>query len=194
MPPTNKRKLRARLEKENRWEEFKNRKVALRLEGLSAQAAQKQAEEEFGPLTPEYSVEDSIAGVSKAPGGTWLRKDQFAGKGKTGIREAVEWAFENIDVQDVGPLDAPSPGAWSLLRWVRRAPAANQGAFYTTFVRPLLPTKSQLDMEDPFADDGRSVLSTIERLLAQHTSVPPPRPQADREKPVLATDGVSGSD
>lgn len=95
-----------------------------------------------------------------------VSKDDFAGKAEPSIREVAEWVFDNIDMKDVQASDAPSAGAWSLLRWVQKNKASNQSEFYRTFSAKLLPSRQQLEVEGRFVDDGRKLDGYIERCIA----------------------------
>lgn len=49
------------------------------------------------------------------------RAADFAGKSDVGYSEMVRWAHDHLDIaaEDLSPADAPSAGAWGMLRWAR---------------------------------------------------------------------------
>jgi len=75
----------------------------------------------------------------------------------------VEWVAANIRVSDPKPEDAPSSEAWSMLCWVKSSPQA-EAQFWGQIYTKLLPTRQQLDADNRMEDDGRRVLSIIDRI------------------------------
>lgn len=93
-------------------------------------------------------------------------RGEFGGDGKpVSPRQAVEWAFENLCVDDVKPGDAPSPGAWALLIGARQS-GLSLKQFFDTWAK-LLPTKTQIEQQDRFTDDGSVVLDLIDKVEAR---------------------------
>ena len=66
-------------------------------------------------------------------------------------------------LKDAVAASAPSSEAWSMLCWARRN-NQNEAQFWGTIYTKLLPSRSQLDAEQKYRDDGRAVLEVIERL------------------------------
>lgn len=147
----------------------------------------------------EYGVEDSIAAapspemladVEEEPpvdeqvyedfdtpviaGGTVdkrLAEKQQTSARKKNITELdiVRWVFENMDVKDVGPKDAPTPGAYSLLKHCR-GNAGTQMKFYTDMWSKTIPTKSRLDEEQKRVDSGGELVEMYNHLIdIRHT-------------------------
>ena len=52
---------------------------------------------------------------------TAVSKECFAGKSSDPV-EDIQWAYRNLAISDVGPEDAPGPGAWSMLQFARSHP------------------------------------------------------------------------
>lgn len=77
--------------------------------------------------------------------------------------KTVEWVAANIRVGDVQAVDAPSSEAWSMLCWVKSSPQA-EAQFWGQIYTKLMPTRQQLDQEDRMKDDGRTILSLIDRM------------------------------
>ena len=117
-------------------------------------------------------------------GESGISLDDFT-EGQKGIRVAVEFTFDNMDVRGIKPSEAPSTGAWSMLKWARNSPT-NKTTFYCTFVSRLLPSKSQLDLEANMEDDGRDVERLIEQLERNAAELRQPsaeRPARELEAP-----------
>lgn len=94
----------------------------------------------------------------------WLvSKSVFEGKADVDILTEIEWVRNHIPIADVQARDAPSPGAWAMLYYVRSDPdGARQ--FWTQINTKLIPSRSQLQKDAAFKDDGRDV---DEMLLAE---------------------------
>jgi len=105
----------------------------------------------------EEVKDDSVAVVSGAS------KSVFGGK-KVATVKVVEWVASNMQVEDVSPSDAPSSEAWGMLVWARRSPM-NESQFWGTIYAKLLPSRSQMEAEQRYADDGVRVEETAARLL-----------------------------
>ena len=105
----------------------------------------------------EEVKDDSSAVVSGAS------KSVFGGK-KVATVKVVEWVASNMQVEDVSPSDAPSSEAWGMLVWARRSPM-NESQFWGTIYAKLLPSRSQMESEQRYADDGARIEETAARLL-----------------------------
>lgn len=121
---------RRRLELDRRWrregvradavEQLESTRCRLRAAGWAREDAIQRAWDEtdaaFPPLpAPLPSVQDDDA--DSVPDATAAQTRAAAD-----YAADVEWAYENLDVPDVTPEDAPGPGAWGLLRWARANP------------------------------------------------------------------------
>lgn len=116
------------------------------------------------PVAPRETAEDRPASKqSQAKGAPVFSRDRGDKALKADIREAAIWVFNTMDV-DVQPDDAPTTGAWSLRSWAR-SHAANTSEFYRSMVSKLLPSRSELNIENRFRDDGGKLENTIATLL-----------------------------
>lgn len=80
--------------------------------------------------------------------------------------KAMTWIYRNMDNENVKLEDAPSSGEYShLMRLQKDATAKND--FYKTVVPRLFPSKTQLDNENKFHDDGRTIIDLIKRLQGE---------------------------
>jgi len=94
-----------------------------------------------------------------------LNSSMFSSKRKASAKEVVLWIFDNIDIVDVGPKDAPSSGAWSFLIQMRKDNALRR-EFYRSIWPRLLPSRSQIELEESMFDDGREDATIINRISA----------------------------
>ena len=78
-------------------------------------------------------------------------------------RLAIHWVFEHIEGKHVKETDAPTPGAWGLLKACRDDDQFRR-TFYAQIWPKILPTRSDMDRMEGFEDDGRQVLKVIGRL------------------------------
>jgi hypothetical protein len=128
MARESKAELMDRLRREGRWEAFKVRREQLKSEGIPAKQAWFQAATEFPPAEQpgQSSVRVPLDQLQK-----------LQGKKAIPTLEAAFWVFENLDLPWIEPIDAPSPGAWSLLQWAKQS-QFNRSDFYRTFGPKLL--------------------------------------------------------
>lgn len=174
--------LKERLQLEGRWSKFVQRRRELEQQGLSKATAYKRAQEEFGPLQPDgsgaqtqatgagtdqhvlqaslpASVADSgIVGVPAAEDAGLQPEGELA----IDIRRDHLWVYANLHNSSAKESDAPGPGAWAMLLQCRRD-AEECSKFYAR-IGKLLPSRSQIDAEARFSDDGRNVFRTIEKV------------------------------
>ena len=82
--------------------------------------------------------------------------------GRVNIVAWVEYVAANLDVEGASLETAPAPGAWSLLLWAR----SERAEFFKNFLGRLMPTKTQIEEQNRFNDDGRTTIGLIDRVLA----------------------------
>ena len=78
-------------------------------------------------------------------------------------RDMVQWVFDNMAKDDVGPGDAPSMGAWGYLMQCRSDDTIKR-SFYSTVWPKLLPSRSELERDVQMRDDDRELESHLEEL------------------------------
>lgn len=171
--------FKLRLQKEGRWQEFLDYRKQLTREGYDDVSATQIARLRFAPGNkvvsekPEEVLVDSEENNLKEE--ELIDPSLFDGK-SSDAREAAEWVADCIHL-DVKPEEAPSKLAWNLLLWVRNP--LNECDFWKSIWTKLLPTRSQLEKEEKFSDDGRTVLKLIERIKAAQVSVLQYGPERD---------------
>ena len=99
--------------------------------------------------------------------------------------EDIRWVFHALGASDLGPKDAPSSGAWSLLQTLRNDDLALK-SFYTQVYPKLLPTKAQMEKGDDRAEDGRKQFDLIEGLLREPVDNAPVLSGSERRARELA--------
>lgn len=73
-------------------------------------------------------------------------------------------------VSGLGPEDAPTPGCWGLRQWARES-ATNRSSFINVLWKMTIPSRSQVEMEASFSDDGKAQLALIDKLLPAVSAV-----------------------
>lgn len=158
------------------WEEFVVLRESLKRKGMSAndawlRAAQMLAPDRWGEPPVEAEKEQGEVVEAAAPpdlphgrgGGEGAPAEVFGGKKVATVR-VVEWVASNLQVSDVGPGDAPSSEAWGMLVWARRSPV-NESQFWGQIYAKLLPSRSQIEAEQRYSEDGARVEDLAARLL-----------------------------
>ena len=180
-----KSQFRERMRREGRWREFCDWREARKSEGLSASDIWFMCSDEFPVLCsdeipPEHLSAD--VNISDPPSKsskfsvdksfTCLTSKDVKDKPGVSALEVVQWVFDNVDVMDLTPSDAPSGGAWSLLHRLRMHPGLLQ-EFYKSIWSKTLPSRSELTMKERFNDDGRHQLKLVQELLDYNASKEP---------------------
>jgi len=78
----------------------------------------------------------------------------------------LNWIYNNLSVKDVPPSDAPSTGAYGHLKFIQRNPTNMVGFFERVYPR-IIPSKSVIENQSKFNDDGREHFDLLDRLLAE---------------------------
>lgn len=143
---------KSRLVAAGKWEQFNDLKYKYINEGLEKKVAEQKA----------------LMDVDRphAKGGDPYKRLVLAvPQGHCSEREAAQFVFEHVSVPaaEIEASAVPSRGAVGLLKWVQSSPA-NQTAFYATIWMKLMPTKSQLDAEARYSDDGIRSIELLDRL------------------------------
>ena len=175
-----KTQVKAWAEAANLWEEFVVLREKLKRQGVGAndawvRAAQMLAPDRWGEPPVEAEAEDQVGegGGGAAPPVSpdlphgrvvdGAPAEVFGGKKVATVR-VVEWVASNMQVSDVGPGDAPSSEAWGMLVWARRSPV-NESQFWGSIYAKLLPSRSAIEAEQRYSDDGARVEDLADRLL-----------------------------
>jgi len=123
-----------------------------------------------GPVISESSLQPALAGAKAGSGvlkATAVKADFTKWDGKIDTVSDINWIYNNLDIADVKPEDAPSPGAWAHLQYHRSSTGA-MAEFFTKVYPRLIPSKSVIQkMEDKAHDDGRTTFSLLDRLLEE---------------------------
>ncbi len=138
--------LTHRLEREGRWDEasrFKDEHISeLRAEGKPRKEAQQAAwealEKQFPPLEAEPAGSEEGAYPADLT--------ETGALGSSDFHDDAKWVYQHIAVADVKPEDAPTPGAWALLKWAKR----NEDRFFEQVMPKANAAKQN---HDPFSDD-----------------------------------------
>lgn len=154
------------------FKSFCARRTALECGGqLTVDEAHRTAVEEFrahietgSQLEKERAAVPRGTAPTKGLEGFLCSKDDFEDVEACGSVQSVAWVFDNLALRDLQPSDAPSPGAWGLVCWVRETPG-NRTEFYRTIWPKLLPSRTQIDDGADWRDDGRKQLSEIDQIL-----------------------------
>ncbi len=149
---------KARLVKEGRWEQFRLRREEIRDSGIDSKDLFVTTLEEFPPI--ENGIVISEQQIATDDGR--VSKDLFAGK-TCSTQLSVNWVAKHIAVNDACAIDAPSAEAWGMLRWAQSS-NHNEREFWTSIYPKLLPTRTQIDAEARFSDDGRTIITIIDRV------------------------------
>ena len=174
-----KAKLRDWLTENGHWSRFVEIREMMKKQGVEpsdawgAAAAALEAElNAEGDRSAEEPVERSAAPVvpvrvmSGDINEDKVGKDVFVGKGCS-TPETVEWVAANVMVDDVAAEDAPSPEAWGMLCWARRS-NTNEAQFWGQIYTKLMPSRTSLESDARYRDDGRNVLSLIEVMNEEY--------------------------
>ena len=86
-----------------------------------------------------------------------LHKRDFEQRGPADQREVIGWVFENFDIDDVDPAEAPSGGAWNMLQWARDDRKGFMGLWAKTFA-------SKDEIKKQATDDGRKLFNLLDNL------------------------------
>jgi hypothetical protein len=114
---------------------------------------------------PGEDVEDSVslAGVQLSGGSEAAGEslETFGEIQDVTEAEIVRWVFNHLEVKGLKPSDAPTPGAWAYLQFVRKSEENKTDFYKTTWPK----TFRKEDMKGTgYNDDGRATLDLIRQL------------------------------
>ena len=124
--------------------------------GLDAEAAHWKAAKVIGypggvPRdTGPPAASEAVPDVSEA----------FGGSGG-GIRGDFDWVYRHVSVETVGPRDAPSSGAWGLLKFARSDPRA----FFTKWMDIASRQDDREQLMEGFREDSKKRTDEIAEML-----------------------------
>ena len=113
----------------------------------------------------DVEVPTEVVLITAAPDGsdTGLISGEVFQDGKNvSENEKLRWVFENMDLKDVRPENAPSAGTYSYLMRLRGDSDAKNDFYKTLW--PKLLTKEGKDDTDKLNDSGKDTIALIERL------------------------------
>lgn len=167
------RETKDRLVREGKWAKFNEIREHLKKQGEAPAMCETKA---------LLIVDTKVDGG----GDPYRRLVLAAPTGGCTEREACQFVFEYAACQpaDIPSEVVPSRGAVGLLKWAQSAPS-NASAFYATMWTKLMPTKSQLDAEARYSDDGVKSLDLLTRLEQMLDA-----PREDEEVPDMRTDAA----
>lgn len=80
-------------------------------------------------------------------------------------REVVEWVAQALARPgEVSLRQAPCAEAWGLYKWAS-SDESHESEFWKGMYSKLLPTRSQVEVENTYRDDGRRKLEILDRVL-----------------------------
>lgn len=178
----NKVAQRAELVERGLWQQFVERREALKSGGMPAPQAWGQAFEEVtsgvfvagdggvrsgdggdGGVDRVVGVDGEAVEKSGAPDSIGRVKLEVLAGRACSITKTVEWVAKMMMVEDPRAEDAPSMEAWSMLSWARRS-NQNEAQFWGQIWSKMMPSKQQLEAAERISDDGAAVLELIERV------------------------------
>ena len=192
-----KRKVESELRERGLWDDFLRVREGYKANGIGPQDAWRRAYEEVKGIEPTGQkfnwMKESSEGFKSALG-VLAKQDTPKStpdlyhriKHKTATPATVmHWVFNHagLDLADIDPDSIPSPGALRLLEQVQSS-HASYDTFFNAYTK-LLPSRTQLDAEARFQDDGREVFLRLAELeeeldadrpegLGPEHPVPPP--------------------
>jgi len=155
-----------RLRQEGRWEEASQYRDEVRKELRSqgkpraeaAEAAWDAMMAKYPPLPPAEPIPpepepenfDVDALVERAEGN------------EPDLARDTLWAYENLENRKTRPEDAPSVGAWSLLKWAREY----RNRFFEQLVPKAMAARTKRVEEDGLGENADPGLEEVEKMLA----------------------------
>lgn len=125
----------------------------LRGEGMNAQAAWRQAQAEFAEDGESTELPPDVYDAA------------LVGK-SCSLPHAVQWVADNLERKSVKVEAAPSATAWGLLCWAQSSPVC-KAEFWKSIWSKMLPSKSELENQARYSDDGSKQIELAERILAR---------------------------
>lgn len=157
--------FRKRVDAEGRLQQMLDRCAALEARGLKPAQVRAFIEEEFAPVPKAAAGVEAPSPASPGqpqPAAGPTEQDLSAHlddlASTRDMRAVILWVFDNMDIEHVQPMAAPSKGAWSLLQACRTSKKLKE-EFFLTLMPKLIPNKSQLG-----DDDGQDDIADLHEL------------------------------
>ena len=202
-----KAKLRTWLMEHGHWQRFVEIRESLKSQGVDGSDAWGQAasvlESELGSGEPTDQVKEVDPKPKPSPmpsmqvqevdmDGDKVGKRSFMGR-SCSTPETVEWVAAHVMIVDASPEDAPSPEAWGMLCWARRS-NTNEAQFWGQIYTKLLPSRTSLEADSRYRDDGRRLSGLIDLLQMEDDNgknETKQSTQSDREVDTITNGGSS---
>ena len=162
--------IRSRVHHTGRYAEFEGYVDQLKESGVKSPECHWAALaklEESGPVPVHQDDKKEVARkadeqlpapIRPRSGITLHPRDAF--KTATAAPEVVvDWVFNNLSINDVGTLEAPSPGAWTLLERCRRDEKTLDDFLRSTWTK-MMPQKMTSETIHVYEDDARKIVKT----------------------------------
>lgn len=163
-PQTNKAVMKAELISKRLWSRFLKVRKQLLDSGMLPSEARETAYKAVTGVGVDGVGGEVLKVVGISVGNGLLSGSEFKNKPKCSLRSDIEWVYEHMGIE-VKPEDAPSPGAYAYLIECQ-SDTSVRSEFYRSVITRMLPSKSQLDLEQERGTGGNLVLSQVERILA----------------------------
>jgi len=156
------------LKDQGKWDEFKAMRQSMEEHGRTKKGAYEEAARAYG--MDKFLQLQGEASPMKHKAPEMPSKDVFKGKTST-LRGDFQWVYENLSVDDVSPEDAPSSGAWGLLRFAR----SDTKTFYQEWMRLVAKAEDTSALEREVTEDARRTTAEIAaKLKSIRAAVVPP--------------------
>ena len=175
---------REKMEADGAWESFKRRRAELKdTGGCNPVEANQRALAEFyrpddgvpresraeaSPERADAAQERTSEKAVTAPAESIADDSEFMSKGmafenrETSMLKSVKWVASVLGVKGLVADDAPSPQAWSL--YLTYGPREKWEKFWENFGKAMMPSKADIENKDRMTDDGREILTLLDRL------------------------------
>lgn len=141
---------------------------ALKAQGLDLTARWLRLAEENGIDVESYveTPADFVDSDGDADLYEALRLRELLSDGsRDDVRADVQWVRDHMDIVDTQVDEAPSPGAWSLLKWATEN-SDNRSDFYMNIWKCLMPAKAKSDVDEErrVRESSEDAIALVDRL------------------------------
>lgn len=157
------------------WDEYLKRRDAYKNNGLSCKDSRSMAlaellnkindpvaeKEEQKRVDVQKEVDSSLVNDGLVDSEVF---DEVKKKKKSNALKDLDWIYHNVKIKGVDVEDAPSPGAYFHLIYLRKNPMA-LNEFYRLYIGKRLPSQNDInDLESRLNDDGEEHLDFIDKI------------------------------